>query len=159
MALNPQVIGTNMPHGFAGCYARQPDMIVETRPAGGIVNIVFGTPLKYDENKNVVAFSGTGTTAAQFAGVAAAEIKSAMTYLDPSNGQFAPGEAVGVFQRGSINVKCYGTRAGRRGVCAAEHYGDRRFDQCARRFFYGHGRRYHFCQHRAADKLSVGRPC
>ena len=38
-------------------------MIVETRPAGGIVNIVFGTPLKYDENKNVVAFSGTGTTA------------------------------------------------------------------------------------------------
>ena len=111
MALNPQVIGTNMPHGFAGCYARQPDMIVETRPAGGIANIVFGTPLKYDENKNVVAFSGTGTTAAQFAGVAAAEIKSAMTYLDPSNVQFAPGEAVGVFQRGSINVKCYGTTA------------------------------------------------
>ena len=22
MALNPQVLGTDMPHGFAGCYAR-----------------------------------------------------------------------------------------------------------------------------------------
>ena len=64
-----------------------------------------------DPNTNTLTFSGTGTTAAQFAGVAAAEIKSAMTYLDPSNGQFAPGEAVGVFQRGSINVKCYGTTA------------------------------------------------
>lgn len=111
MALNPQIIGQAMPHGFAGCYARQPDMIVETRPAGGETNIVFGTPLKYDENGNVVAFSGTGTTAAQFAGVAAAEIKSALNYLNPGNGEFAPGEAVGVFQRGSINVKCYGTTA------------------------------------------------
>ena len=35
MGLNPQIIGKEMPHGFAGCYARQPDMIVETRPAGG----------------------------------------------------------------------------------------------------------------------------
>ena len=35
MGLNPQVIGKEMPHGFAGCYARQPDMIVNTRPAGG----------------------------------------------------------------------------------------------------------------------------
>lgn len=111
MALNPQVIGTSMPHGFAGCYARQPDMIVETRPCGGKTNIVFGTPLKYDTSGNVVAFSGTGTTAAQFAGVAAAEIKSALSYLTPGNGEFAPGEAVGVFQRGSINVKCYGTTA------------------------------------------------
>ena len=86
-------------------------MIVETRPCGGNDKIVFGTPVKYDANGNVVAFAGTGTTAAQFAGVAAAEIKSALTYLDPGNGQFAPGEAVGVFQRGSINVKCYGTTA------------------------------------------------
>lgn len=111
MALNPQIIGQTMPHGFAGCYARQPDMIVNTRPAGGEANIPFGTPLKYDASKNVIPFSGTGTTAAQFVGVAAAEIKSALTYLDPASGEFAPGEPVGVFQRGSINVKCYGTTA------------------------------------------------
>lgn len=107
MALNPQVIGAEMPHGFAGCYARQPDMIVNTRPAGGDSPIVFGTPLKYDSNKNVVPMAGTGTTAAEFVGVAAAEIHSALTYLSPSNGQFAVGEPVGVFMRGSINVKCY----------------------------------------------------
>ena len=41
MGLNPQLIGRDMPHGFAGCYARQPDMIVETRPAGGNAPIPF----------------------------------------------------------------------------------------------------------------------
>lgn len=107
MALNPQVIGGSMPHGFAGCYARQPDMIVNTRPAGGTDNIVFGTPLMYDASNNVVAMAGAGTAATKFVGVAAAEIKSALSYLSPSNGQFAPGEPVGVFMRGSINVKCY----------------------------------------------------
>lgn len=46
MALNPQVIGKEMPHGFAGSYARQPDMIVNTRPAGE--EIPFGAALTYD---------------------------------------------------------------------------------------------------------------
>ena len=106
MALNPQVLGTDMPHGFAGCYARQPDMIVTTRPAGGTANIPFGAPLIYDSSKNVIQADATAT-AATFVGVAAAEIKSSLDYLNPGTGSFAPGEAVGVFQRGSINVKCY----------------------------------------------------
>lgn len=104
--LNPQVFGKDMPHGFAGSFARQPDMIVETRPAGGTANIPFGAPLVYDSSKNVVQ-AGAGFTAATFAGVAGSEIKSALTYLDQQVGQYAPGEAVSVFQRGSINVKCY----------------------------------------------------
>lgn len=103
-ALNPQVIGKEMPHGFAGCYARQPDMIVETRPAGEV--IPFGTPLTYGTAPAVVA-AGTGFTAAKFAGVAGFEIKSALTYLDQQAGQYAAGEPVSVFQRGSINVKCW----------------------------------------------------
>lgn len=107
MGLNPQVIGKEMPHGFAGCYARQPDMIVETRPAGGETPIPFGTPLVYDSTKPAVVAAGAGFTAATFAGVAGFEIKSALTYLDQQAGQYAPGEAVSVFQRGSINVKCY----------------------------------------------------
>ena len=49
---------------------------------------------------------GAVATAAQFVGVAGAEIKSALTYLDQSQGQYAPGEPVSVFQRGAINVKC-----------------------------------------------------
>lgn len=106
MALNPQVLGTDMPHGFAGCYARQPDMIVTTRPAGGTANIPFGAPLIYDSSKNVIQADATAT-ADTFVGVAAAEIKSSLDYLNPGTGAFAPGEAVGVFERGSINVKCY----------------------------------------------------
>lgn len=100
--LNPQVIGKEMPHGFAGCYARQPDMIVETRSAGGV--IPFGAALTYDENKDVVAFgNATNNT---FIGVAGFEIKSILTYLDQQAGQYTEGEPVSVFMRGSINVKC-----------------------------------------------------
>ena len=110
-ALNPQVIGKEMPHGFAGCYARQPDMIVETRPAGGKTPIPFGAPLVYDATKPAVVAAGAGFTAAAFAGVAGAEIKTALTYLTQQEGQYAPGEPVSVFQRGSINVKAYGTPA------------------------------------------------
>ena len=105
-ALNPQVIGKDMPHGFAGCYARQPDMIVNTRPAGGDTPITYGTPLVYDAEKPAVVAAGAGFTAAKFAGVAGVEIKSALTYLEQQAGQYAPGEPVSVFQRGSINVKC-----------------------------------------------------
>lgn len=107
MPLNPQIIGKEMPHGFAGCYARQPDMIVETRPAGGETPIPFGTPLVYDTDGVSVVPAGATFTAAAFAGVAGFEIKSVLTYLDQQAGQYAPGEPTSVFQRGSINVKCY----------------------------------------------------
>lgn len=107
MALNPQVIGKDMPHGFAGCYARQPDMIVETRPAGGSAPIAFGAPLVYGSDGVTVEAAGAAFATANFVGVAGFEIKSALTYLDQQAGQYAPGEAVSVFQRGSINVKVY----------------------------------------------------
>lgn len=103
--LNPQTIGTTMPNGQAGSYARQPDMIINTKPAGGEDPINFGLALVYDSNKNVV-LPATGATAAQFVGVAAREIKSALNYLTQGQGQYAPGDAVPVFQRGSINVFC-----------------------------------------------------
>ena len=106
-ALNPQVFGKDMPHGFAGCYARQPDMIVETRPAGGSNPIPYGTALAYGTKPAVVA-AGAGFAAENFAGVAGFEIKSALTYLDQQAGQYAVGDPVSVFQRGSINVKCTG---------------------------------------------------
>lgn len=102
--LNPQVIGTTMTAGFAGSYARQPDMIVNTRPAGGSMPIPFGAPLVYSEG--TVVQMGASATAAQFAGVAGREIKSSLTYLEQNQGKYAPGDAVSVFQRGSIQVKC-----------------------------------------------------
>lgn len=102
--LNPQVIGTALTAGFAGSFARQPDMIVNTHPAGGESNIPFGYPLVYDDG-TVVPFSAL-STAAQFAGVAGREIKSSLTYLDQTPGEYAPGDPVSVFQRGSIQVFC-----------------------------------------------------
>ena len=101
--LKPENIGLTMNHGYAGSYARQPDMIVNTRPAGA--EIVFGAALKYDENSAVVPM-GTGDTADTFVGVASREVKSALSYLEQSVGAYAKGEAVPVFQRGAINVKC-----------------------------------------------------
>ena len=103
--LNPQTIGSTMPNGMAGSYARQPDMIINTKPAGGETPIDFGLALVYDSNKKVV-LPATGATAAQFVGIAAREINTALNYLEQTPGQYAPGDAVPVFQRGSINVKC-----------------------------------------------------
>lgn len=97
-----QNIGTVMPHGMAGSYARQPDMIVNTFPAGDACP--FGAPLKLSDGK--VVKMGASDTADLFVGIAAREFKSALTFLDQSEGFYDQNEAVSVFQRGSINVKC-----------------------------------------------------
>lgn len=102
----PQSIGTTMPNGYAGSYARQPDMIVNTRPCGGEAAIPFGSPLVYESSSNAVVQMGSGATADQFVGVAGAEVKSSLAYLEQSAGQYAPGDPVAVFQRGAINVYC-----------------------------------------------------
>lgn len=99
-----QVIGKTMPHGYAGSYSRQPDMIVATRPSGGKDNIPFGAALTYDSNKNVVVFGTQESNS--FVGVACKEIKSSINYLNQNVGEYVPGEAVPVFMRGSINVLC-----------------------------------------------------
>ena len=101
--LKPQNIGQTMNHGYAGSYARQPDMIANTHPAGAA--IAFGAALQYDTNGAVVPM-GAGSTAADFVGVASREVKSALNYLDQDVGSYAQSEAVPVFMRGAINVKC-----------------------------------------------------
>ena len=105
MPLTPQTIGLNMSHGFSGSYARQPDMIVNTAPLGGTATIPFGTPLVRGEGGAVVPM-GSGNTGNQFIGVAGREVKSPAEFFSQSVGQYAPQEAVSVFQRGCINVKC-----------------------------------------------------
>lgn len=106
MGLYTQTIGKDFPHGFAGSYAYQPDMIVKTRPAGGTVPITFGVPLKYeaDTNGNVVPM-GAGDAGDAFVGFASREVKSSINYLEQGVGAYAPDEAVSVFMRGAINVK------------------------------------------------------
>ena len=103
MSLYTQTIGKEFPHGFAGSYAYQPDMIVKTRPCGGSDPIPFGAPLKYVGGK--VAPMGAGDTGSAFVGFASREVKSSVNYLDQGVGAYAPGEAVSVFMRGAVNVK------------------------------------------------------
>lgn len=99
-----QTIGKTMDHGYAGSYARQPDMIVDAHPLGGDSRVVFGTALVYD-GAAVVPF-GPGHAATDFVGVAAREVKSALDYTAQGVGQYQPGDATSVFKRGNINVVC-----------------------------------------------------
>ena len=75
MPLSPQSIGLSMSHGFAGSYARQPDMIVNTAPLGGAVPVVFGTPLVRGDGGAVIPM-GSGNTGNEFIGVAGKEVFS-----------------------------------------------------------------------------------
>lgn len=104
MGLYTQNIGKTMPHGFAGSYSRQPDMIVATFPAGGSANIPFGTPLKLSSGK--VVPMGAGDNPYDFLGIASFEVKSALDYTNQGTGVYAPNDPTSVFQRGKLNVKC-----------------------------------------------------
>lgn len=105
MSLYTQKIGKDFPHGFAGSYAYQPDMIVKTRPCGGSDPVPFGTPLKYEAstNGNVVAM-GAGDAGTDFVGFAGREVKSSVNYLDQGTGAYAKDDPVSVLMRGAINV-------------------------------------------------------
>lgn len=101
-----KVIGASLNHGFAGNFARQPDLIAVTRPNNADVNIRFGSAVMADENGGVIPISAD-FTADKFVGVAGSETKSAFDYLDQNKGgEYAPKEAVTVVQRGSISVIC-----------------------------------------------------
>lgn len=100
-----QTIGKTMPHGYAGSYSRQPDMIVDSHPLEGEVSVTFGQAVIYGTAGAVIPF-GANNAADKFVGVAAREIKSATDYTNQNIGGYQPGEAVPVFKRGRINVIC-----------------------------------------------------
>lgn len=113
-------IGKMMNYGFAGSYARHPEQMVYTRPNDSEGYITFGMPVirattaqdstalptGYAAGTIGVKAADATTTADNFVGVAAREVKSVFNYLDQSFGQYAPHEAVSVFERGSISVLC-----------------------------------------------------
>lgn len=101
-----KVIGKSLNHGFAGNFARNPDLIAVTRPNNADVNIIFGSALMADDAGGVIPINAS-FTADKFVGVAGSEHKSAFDYLDQNKGgEYAPKEAVTVVQRGSISVIC-----------------------------------------------------
>lgn len=100
-----QVIGKTMPYGYAGSYARQPDMVVDTHPLEGDTDLKFGAAVIYGTAGAVKPFGETGTAAA-FLGVAVREVKSTTNYLNQNEGLYQPKEAVPVMKRGCVNVIC-----------------------------------------------------
>ena len=105
-------IGKSFNHGFAGSYARQPDMLIQARPNVGASPIIFGRPVMQAVNGAGVAGVANiteGFKAGDFAGIAGREVKTALNYADQglgAGGVYSPNEPVSVFQRGSISVVC-----------------------------------------------------
>lgn len=100
-----QVIGKTMRHGYAGSYARQPDMAVDSEPLGGDREVPFGAPVVMGANGTAVAWA-EDSTAENFWGVAVREVKSSLDFLNQNEGVYRPGEAIPVMKRGCVNVFC-----------------------------------------------------
>lgn len=103
--MSGKTIGLQMNHGYAGCYARQPDMVITTKPNVGSAAIPFGTVLM--QASGGVKAADANLTAANFVGIAAAQIQSSTNYLaQNSAGEYAVNAPVSCFQVGRVNVKC-----------------------------------------------------
>ncbi|NBI73392.1 hypothetical protein D3Z50_20600, partial [Clostridiaceae bacterium] len=100
-----QVIGRTMQHGYAGSYARQPDMIVDSEPLGGDRDVPFGAPVVRGENGAAMAWA-EDSTAEKFWGIAVREVKSSLDFMNQNEGVYRPGEAIPVMKRGCVNVIC-----------------------------------------------------
>ena len=98
-----QVIGKSMPHGYAGSYARQADMVVDTHPVEKA--IAFGAPVVFGTAGAVKPWEAS-SEAANLVGVAIREVKSATDYMNQNEGSYRIGEAVPVMKRGCVNVIC-----------------------------------------------------
>ena len=100
-----KTIGKSLNYGYAGNYARQPDMVI-----GSFVvddesrSIKFGEPVFLLENGHVSVFENGGTEEI-FVGVASSEVKSTFDYHS-MEGNYAPQQMASVMQRGAISVLC-----------------------------------------------------
>ena len=101
--MSGKTIGLSFNHGFAGSYARQPDMVINTKPNVGSTAIPFGAPVM--QGTNGVQFPTASLTAATFVGVASRQVQTADSYFAQNGaGQYNQNDAVPVFQVGRINV-------------------------------------------------------
>lgn len=101
--MSGKTIGLEMNHGYAGSYARQPDMVITTKPNVGSAAIPFGTVLM--QAAGGVKAADATLTAATFVGIASRQIQSASNYLaQNAAGQYEVNEPVSCFQVGRVNV-------------------------------------------------------
>ena len=104
--MSGKTIGLDMNNGFAGSYARQPDMIINTHAnVESSANIPFGHALMAASGG--VKLPTASITAADFAGVASRQVQSQIVYNAQNGaGEYKPNDPVSCFQRGRINVEC-----------------------------------------------------
>lgn len=104
--MSGKTIGLNLNNGFAGSYARQPDMIINTHPnVESSANIPFGHALMVGTGG--VQLPTASLTSATFAGVASRQVQSQLNYASQNDaGAYKPNDPVSCFQRGRINVLC-----------------------------------------------------
>ena len=104
--MSGKTIGLDLNNGFAGSYARQPDLIVNTHPnKEASANIPFGHALA--ATTGGVNLPTASFTAADFAGVAARQVQTQLVYNAQNGaGEYKPNDPVSCFQRGRINVEC-----------------------------------------------------
>lgn len=96
-------IGKSFDYGFAGNYAKQPDMIVRSLPVSADSEpIIFGNATMLDLDGTVKKADST-LTADTFLGIATSEVKSQISITN-SEGQYLPEDAASIMVRGIINV-------------------------------------------------------
>lgn len=100
------VIGTSLNFGFAGNVARTPDCVIAAKPVKSNSNaILFGAPVVLNTDNTYSAPTSVTVTAANFAGVAVAQVKQNLAYNQDVSGSFTAGQACDVLQRGIVCVK------------------------------------------------------
>lgn len=114
------VIGKTLNLGYAGKISRNPGNLISARAVKSILNgsgvetlqtIGFGDPVVLNTDNTYSRFGDSGTgvsaaTAANFAGVAVAEVKQMTTYATNAAGSYLPNQACDVIQIGSVTVVC-----------------------------------------------------
>ena len=96
-------IGIKLNNGYAGTVSRTADSIIQNRIAK--TTIAFGQAVILNTD-NTWSLVGTGTTAAQVAGIAVREVVQANTFDPQSNPDYVPNMPCDVLVRGNCTVKC-----------------------------------------------------
>jgi hypothetical protein len=114
------VIGKSLGLGYAGKISRSPGNIVNAKFVKSILNgsnvetqpsIPFGFAAVLNEDNSYSKFGATGSgvaapTAANFAGIAVAEVKQVYTYATNDPGEYTPLQPCDILQIGSATVFC-----------------------------------------------------
>ena len=108
--MSGKAIGTSLGYGYEGNVSRNGLYLIESRPVAlDSEAIFFGQPVVVNADDTYSSVASVVLTAANFGGVAVAEVKQATTYpLDGTvtNGSYLAGQACDMIKEGVVSVKC-----------------------------------------------------